>query len=572
MKRLRKWINNVKIRHKMLLFYSGFCLLPVFVLFLFSFYQMNIIIKDKEELNLKSYLYQSVAAMDASLESYTNLSDYITVDQNLAKALEKEYESPYEQYVQMTEVIDPLLQSTKYFHTDITKVTIYTDNGMVKHDTTIAPLSEITHQVWYQSVQFTKGLGWYVDVENREMLAARTMPVETKSGNPCILCIKVNYDKLFEPYEQTLTSEYGVYITDKVGQIIYSTSRFSEDNQKYALAYGEFVEEKAKGSDSDYTIISQESGSSSGWTIWLYQPKSIIGNEMHPIRNMIGLTALLCLVGLAIAYIFIAQLSGRIEKLTKNMLDVENGNMEVQVTSDAQDEIGQLYRGFGKMLAQIRTLINEVYVSKITQKELEMKALQAQINPHFLYNTLSMINWKAITAGEHDISKMTLAMSTFYRTALNKGRNTLRVEDELKNTKAYLEIQSMMHDNDFDYEFVIDPEILNCESLNLILQPLVENAILHGVEKKTDGERGKIEIRGWQQEGCIWFSVEDNGDGMDAVTAKQILTVESKGYGVRNVCERIQLFYGEEYKMEVNSEPGKGTIMRLHFPIRKKEI
>ena len=143
MKRLRKWINNVKIRHKMLLFYSGFCLLPVFVLFLFSFYQMNIIIKDKEELNLKSYLYQSVAAMDASLESYTNLSDYITVDQNLAKALEKEYESPYEQYVQMTEVIDPLLQSTKYFHTDITKVTIYTDNGMVKHDTTIAPLSEI---------------------------------------------------------------------------------------------------------------------------------------------------------------------------------------------------------------------------------------------------------------------------------------------------------------------------------------------------------------------------------------------------------------------------------------------
>ncbi len=568
MNKIRKWINNTKLRYKLLLFYSGFCLLPVAVLFAFSFIQMNTIINDKEEVNLKSYLYQSVSTMDRSLDAYSTLADYLLVDQGLTKALEKEYETPYEQYVQMTEVIDPLLQSTKYFHTDVKRVTIYTDNGMVKHDTTIAPLSEISEQSWYPMALLSNDLVWYVDPEKREMLAVRVMPVETKTGKPCILCVEINYDKLFAPYEQTLTSEYGVYITDKTGQVLYSSSHFSEEEKEHALTFQRFMEEKAKEEHSDYVIISQESLSLGEWTVWLYQPKSITNDAMLPIFYMIVLTAALCLIGLALAYYAIKQLSGRIEKLTSNMLEVENGNMDVQVTSNAQDEIGHLYRGLGKMLDQIRTLIQEVYVSKIVQKELEMKALQSQINPHFLYNTLSVINWKAIAAGEKDISKMTLAMSTFYRTALNRGKNTLRVSDELKNTKAYLEIMSMMHDDDFDYELIVEPEIMGYESLNLILQPLVENAIKHGIERKTDGERGRIEIRGWLENECIWFEVADNGNGMDKETARRILTEESKGYGARNVSERLQIFYGEEYKLKIESNPGQGTKMILHFPIK----
>ncbi|MBQ7840134.1 MAG: sensor histidine kinase [Lachnospiraceae bacterium] len=570
MKKILSWINGLKLRYKLILFYSCFCFLPVLVLFTFSFYQMRDIIGDKEQINLQSYLYQSVATMDSNMEVYDNLSDYIAFNQNLVKALEQEYESPYEQYVQLTEVVDPMLQSLKYFHTDITRETIYTDNGMVKHDTTIAPLSEIAGECWYQSVLLTQGIGWYVDTENEMVFSARTMPVDTGTGNPCILYIEVNYDKLFGPYEQTLTSEYGVFITDKAGQVIYSTSRFSEENSNYALDYGQFVEEKVRAASSEYTIISEQS-SKRGWTVWLYQPKSIAGKAMRPIQKMVILTVLLCIGGTLLAYSAISSLiSKRIEGLTARMLEVEEGNLEVEVISgdNDKDEIGLLYRGFGKMLRQIRTLINEVYVSKITQKESEMKALQAQINPHFLYNTLSLINWKALTAGEEDISKMTLAMSTFYRTALNKGKNTLRVEDELKNTQAYLEIQGMMHDHDFDYEVNVDPEIRDYESLNLILQPLVENAIMHGIEQKTDG-RGRIVINGWMENDCVWFSVEDNGIGMEEEVAQRILTMESKGYGVRNVNERIQLFYGEEYAVTVESRVGVGTKMMLHFPARR---
>lgn len=569
MNKLQRWFNSIKLRYKLVLFYICFCFLPVMVLFLYSFFQMRQVLADKEKINLQSYLYQSVATMDSKIEVYDNLSDYISFNSNLSKTLEYEYESPYAQYLQVVEEVDPILQSLRYFHKDINRVTIYTDNGMIKHDTTIAPLSEIAGEDWYQSVALSSQIEWFVDEDNREIFSARRMPVETETGNPCVLYVEVDYEELFEPYGQTLTSEYGVFITDEAGKVIFDGSRFSQDYEKYVLDYSGFKQEREKGDSSEYTIIAENSAKT-GWKVWLYQPLRVAGRGMSPIISMIALTVLLSCCCALLAYFFISvMISKRLERLTASMQEVENGNLKLEVTSQDKDEIGLLYRGFGNMLLQIRTLINEVYVSKITQKESEMKALQAQINPHFLYNTLSIINWKALAAGEEDISRLTLAMSTFYRTALNRGKNTIRIEDELKNTKAYLEIQDMMHDHDFDYEIEVEPEILTYESLNLILQPIVENAIMHGIEKKTDG-RGKIEIRGWKEDGCVWFSVRDNGVGMDQETARKIPTMESKGYGVQNVNERICLYYGEEYGIIVESEIGKGTELKIHFPVEVK--
>lgn len=173
MKKLSLWFNSIKLRYKLVLFYISFCFIPVMVLFLYSFSQMRQVIEDKERINLQSYLYQSVATMDSKLEVYDNLSDYIAFNQNLANTLEYEYASPYEQYLQVSEAIDPVLQSLRYFHKDISRVTIYTDNGMVKHDTTIAPLAEIVEYGWYQSVQLQSGIGWFVDEDGKKVFSAR---------------------------------------------------------------------------------------------------------------------------------------------------------------------------------------------------------------------------------------------------------------------------------------------------------------------------------------------------------------------------------------------------------------
>ena len=567
MKKLLHWVNGIKLRYKLAIFYSLFCFLPVMLLFLLSFLQMRSIIDDKEKLNLQSYLQQSVSSMDRTLDGYNSLSDYIAFDRTLAEAFSMEYGTPYEQYEQLTQKVDPILRSSSYFHGGMQRITIYTDNGMVKHDTTVAPVSEIEETDWYQKTLEHPGLNWFVNYPEKTLFSARKLTFSGAREGVNILYMDVDYQKLFTPYAETLISECGLYITDQEGKLVFEESRFSGKNQNYDLTYSEFLEQRDRGS-ADYTILCEQSNTT-GWTVWLYQPVGLAGESMRPIGVMAGVTILICIFAAVLAYFITSgMVSGRIERLTCLMQEVQEGSMDMQVGSDDRDEIGMLYRGFGSMMKRIRTLINEVYLGKITQKEAELKALQAQINPHFLYNTLSLINWKALAAGEEDISRMTLAMSTFYRTALNRGRNVLQVEAELSNTRAYLEIQSMLHDGDFDYEIEVQPEILQCESLNLILQPLVENAIHHGIEEKTDG-RGKISVRGWKEDNCVWFMVEDNGVGMEQKVTDKILTMESKGYGVRNVDERIRLCYGEKYAMKVESVVGKGTKMTIHFPAKQ---
>lgn len=567
MKKLLHWFNGIKLRYKLAIFYSLFCFLPVMLLFWLSFLQMRSIIDDKGKMNLQSYLQQSVSSMDRTLDGYNSLSDYIAFDRTLAEVFSMEYGTPYEQYEQLTQKVDPILRTASYFHGGMQQITIYTDNGMVKHDTTVAPVSEIEKTDWYQKTLEHPGLNWFANYQEKTLFSARKLAFSGAREGVNILYMDVDYQKLFTPYAETLISECGLYITDQDGKLVFEESSFSGKNQNYDLTYSEFLEQRDRGS-TDYIILCEQSNTT-GWTVWLYQPVGLAGEAMRPIGVMAGVTILICIFVAVLAYFITSgMVSSRIERLTHFMQEVQEGSMDMQMESDDRDEIGMLYRGFGSMMKRIRTLINEVYLSKITQKEAELKALQAQINPHFLYNTLSLINWKALAAGEEDISRMTLALSTFYRTALNRGRNVLQVETELSNTRAYLEIQSMLHDGDFDYEIEAQTEILQCESLNLILQPLVENAIHHGIEEKTDG-RGKITVRGWKEDNCVWFMVEDNGVGMEQEVADKILTMESKGYGVRNVDERIRLCYGEKYAMKVESVVGKGTKMTIHFPARR---
>ena len=567
MKKLLHWFNGIKLRYKLAIFYSLFCFLPVMLLFWLSFLQMRSIIDDKGKMNLQSYLQQSVSSMDRTLDGYNSLSDYIAFDRTLAEVFSMEYGTPYEQYEQLTQKVDPILRTASYFHGGMQQITIYTDNGMVKHDTTVAPVSEIEETDWYQKTLEHPGLNWFVNYQEKTLFSARKLAFSGAREGVNILYMDVDYQKLFTPYAETLISECGLYITDQDGKLVFEESRFSGKNQNYDLTYSEFLEQRDRGS-TDYIILCEQSNTT-GWTVWLYQLVGLAGEAMRPIGVMAGVTILICIFVAVLAYFITSgMVSSRIERLTHFMQEVQEGSMDMQMESDDRDEIGMLYRGFGSMMKRIRTLINEVYLSKITQKEAELKALQAQINPHFLYNTLSLINWKALAAGEEDISRMTLALSTFYRTALNRGRNVLQVETELSNTRAYLEIQSMLHDGNFDYEIEAQTEILQCESLNLILQPLVENAIHHGIEEKTDG-RGKITVRGWKEDNCVWFMVEDNGVGMEQEVADKILTMESKGYGVRNVNERIRLCYGEKYAMKVESVVGKGTKMTIHFPARR---
>lgn len=563
-KKLLKKISNLKLKYKLVLIYCLAGFLPVLVTFFVSFFQMRGILRENATENINSYLYQATASLDSEIKIYNNLASYISFNQTISQTLNYDYESIYNMYDRFVMVIDPLLSSLMYFHDEVDRVTIYVDKDTVKHGSTLAPISEIADKYWYKEALSDNDNHWYVDKENNSVFSVSKLVLLDRYGIEGILYIDVEYDKVFEPFSQTIISNYGLFVTDGEGNVLYEADDFDDKNAKYRLDYEDFLTELDKAGGK-YKIISEKS-EAADWTIYLYKPDRLMISSVTPIVWIAGISGIVC-AGAALASMAATSrfVTNRVIKLQRSMKEVENGNLDVSVPVDGQDEISDLIRGFDNMVMRLDMLINEVYDSRIKEKEYEMRALQAQINPHFLYNTLSLINWKAIEAGADDISRITLSLSTFYRTSLNKGKNVMSIKDELDNMRSYLDIQLMMHDGEFDTDIIIDDEILHYNTLNLILQPLIENAIDHGIDMNT-GIRGKITITGRQNGDEIELTVEDNGVGMTPEQAEKIITEESKGYGVRNVNERIKLYYGEQYELRIKSEIGKGTKVTVHFP------
>ena len=334
----------------------------------------------------------------------------------------------------------------------------------------------------------------------------------------------------------------------------------------------ELVEQGGEGrlrtAGGDYFCASDfvESG---GWNLYYYTPSAYTQRAGVILWYTIVTVAACLAVMLLFVWLFSRTLVRRIDKLGQKMALVEQGDLGVSIHSDSKDEIGQLTNGFGRMLRRVNELIDQVYTSQITQKDAELKSLQSQINPHFLYNTLSLINWKAIEADSPEISRIAGLLSQFYRTSLNRGENRIAVKGELDNVRAYVELQLVMHEYDFDVEYQVDEAVYDCATVNFTLQPLVENAILHGIDEH-EGVRGKLVIRPELPGGDILFAVSDNGVGMDPEFAASLTARETAGYGLKNVNERIKLVFGEACGVYVESRPGGGTTAFLR--IRKRDF
>ena len=562
--KLRAWFKNRKLRYKFLFVYGLAGFVPIIAILIATYVQLRGILWEKEIENLDSYVYQAENAMDSELEIYNNLSNYISFNQSIAQVISSRNSSNYQIYDQMVTVIDPLLSSIMYFHSDVNAVTIYADGDLVKHGSTVAPLSEIEREPWFDEVLSDNEIHWYVDEKAGIAYSVCKMAMLDQYHVKGVLYLSIDYDSVFRPFRESLNNNYGVFITNQEGICVYQNSVFSGPNANDKLTYSEYLECREL-EDCGYQFV-EGSSKTTDWNIVVYKPDRLIISSMQPIEVIIVIAFAVSLIVCVLCIRIVSEfLTKRIARLQTNMRAVEKGNLSIEMKADSTDEIGELIEGFNNMVRKLDQSINEVYRSKIKEKEYEMRALQAQINPHFLYNSLSIINWKAIEAGEEDISKITLSLSTFYRTSLNKGKNVMPISDEVDNMRSYLNIQLIMHDNSFDSEIDIDPGIMKYMTLNLVLQPLIENAINHGIDVMPEG-RGKITILGRQDEKEVYLRVLDNGVGMTEEQSQRIISEDSKGYGVRNVNERIKLFYGEQYALIIESTPGKGTSVTIHFP------
>lgn len=562
---LKRKFRDMRLTGKLVVIYLLAGFVPVIIILSITYMEMKKILWDRETTILQSYVRQTTDAMDNELEIYNNLSKYISYNQSIAKILSAD-QSAYQNYEQFSTVIDPLLSSIMYFHENVNQVTIYTDASDVKHGSTVAPLKDLSDGT-HAYDDLDNNIHWRIDMENHTAFSVSRMAMLEQRGAKGVLYVSVDYDSIFQPfYTETMFDNYGLVIEDEYGNTIFAKNTFADDKAAYELNVDQFKALREM-ENSGYQFIDRTSNAT-GWNICVYKPDRLIISSVQPILIIAGVAILVSMfAGITCIHIISEFITKRIKKLQKTMKATETGNLGMVIENDSADEIGDLINGYNSMSKRLDETVNEVYQSKIKEKEYEMRALQAQINPHFLYNSLSMINWKALEADQEDISHITLALSTFYRTALNKGKNILLVKDEIANIKSYLDIQLAMHDNSFDVVYDIDDSILKYETLNLILQPLLENAIGHGIDVKTDG-RGEIRIEGKENGDFLDFTVSDNGVGMTKTQAAMILSKSSNGYGVSNVNERIKLYYGEQYAVKIDSTPGVGTKVMLHFPKR----
>jgi len=317
-------------------------------------------------------------------------------------------------------------------------------------------------------------------------------------------------------------------------------------------------------------LFNSKSLGDSNWKMISVVPMNKITKNSVKLRNYSLLTLLaLSFVAYGIAIYVSMHLTHRITELLKKMKKAQQGDLDQKVAVEGTDEIAEIQINFNRMLDSLKELLEERFRMGIEIKHAELRALQAQINPHFLYNTLELINWKASTYEVGEVDELIKLLAKFYKLSLSQGRDVISISDEIEHVKTYLEIQNRRFMNGIKFTVEAPEEILKYSIPKLILQPIIENALIHGILEKPDS-CGEIILTGEIKSGIIHLSVKDDGigisqEGIDRLMSEDIKNPAS-GYGMRNVRDRIKLFYGEKYGVEYQSQIGLGTVVHITFP------
>ena len=305
------------------------------------------------------------------------------------------------------------------------------------------------------------------------------------------------------------------------------------------------------------------------WTLVWAEPRSVFLTGQ---REVFGLTTVNILIILLFGTVFMIvqykSIIWPVSSLSREVQDYREGNFKISTHTTCRDEIGQLNTALQKMSDYISNLIEREYKSKLTEREMELEYLHMQINPHFLYNTLDSIRWMAVMEDQPKIAECLEAMSGLFRHSLNRGEKYTTFREEIKNLERYLILQKMRFPDTLEFEIAADPDILDCKVIKLLIQPLVENAVVHGIEPKRGG--GRIIVTIEKSHGKICCRVEDNGVGIDVEAVRAFLDGSDethKAFALKNIQDRLRLEYGGDYGIHISGRRNEGTTIWVYLPM-----
>lgn len=433
----------------------------------------------------------------------------------------------------------------------------------------------------YEVIRNHEDIQWIVSDEgslvadnmgNAVLSAARLLPLSS-TGQPCgIVVVEVRQSYLKQIFDKKLGESGTIFLMSARSNIALLPAAASDEIVSDAVNQIRRTDRKAATISLHDRVIFYVPLSLSEWTAIGVVMKQSLRGDSQEILTLFVITVLMTLLLTIFVSGSLADYELRpIRRIQTYIKDMENGEFGKPLPSMRSDEIGSLAENTQEMSEKIGELLETVKTEQKRMRTAEFKALQAQINPHFLYNSLDSINWLVRKGNTEKAIEMISALTTFFRIGLSKGRDIITVREELEHVRGYLVIQKIRYENQFEYSFYVDPETENYFVPKLMLQPLVENALYHGI--KLCDRKCILMIQVLSHGDRIEIEVLDNGAGMDAETLESVRkAMEHKGenransYGVVNVNDRIQILAGQEYGLRLTSEKGVGTSARIVLP------
>lgn len=592
-------MSSLSLRAKMILIFMLLIFIPLSVQGLVTFVDFSATIQQRTADYSVQIVGQINQNLDRTLMEMQRVSLIPLYDTKVTSILKKYAESgpDYARTRAAFEDAEKMflhISGLAYNRPEVKGIQIIADNGIVFSNvdsTSIYSYIDISDSDWYRQAKKADGAwtlipqhepAYYIDSRPQPYFSVARLLKEPGTGKRIgLIKIDIKLD-LFRQILRNVRFEEkgGLYVVNEKNELVFE-ERYGGSEQ-IAASFDRARQDLPNGNSTlnmdiageKYLTIVDFSDYSGLKAISFIPVKSLLKESNH-LRDFTMLIGLVCLAAACmLAVLFSYRLSIPLVRLKKKMLMVERGHFDQSVPVESHDEIGQLSRGFNRMTEEINRLVNEVYLLRLREQEAELSALQSQINPHFIYNTLESVNMMAIEQRVYNISDMVTALGQMLRYTVGKYDRLVSVEMEVQSAASYVQIQKLRYGDRLRVVLDIEPAAASCLMPKLLLQPLVENAIYHGIGELEHG--GTIWISCVRFEESLLLTVRDDGKGMTEEEIKRLKASIEEPFGhgeetnklaLRNIHQRLTLMFGERYELDIDGIPGSGMAFTITIPV-----
>lgn len=589
---IKKLSVNTKISVKLFLVIMGMVIIPIIFLGLLFYQRFENVIQIEISSSYKQIVNQYTDNINYKLSIFQNLLENIIMNGTVQKLLLNQDNNASINSIdtssQITSEIDSLIYGKSLNEIHSLKLYSITDTSPVDRRY-VSSLSSIKDEPWYDILVKSNDKNqyfFYTSEGLKRQIISFVKPIVNSNGNNFknklgYVKLDIDVENMFDIKGKLTQINYdSIFIFDKSGHII----TFSSPNNLYEKTVWNLISERKTSNweglvelNGKKQIAASKLIDKYGWTVVLIFPYSEIEAKVKEAAYPLFFASIvLLIILLGITFAFSHFFSDRIRRLINKMNKVEEGNLEINEIIPGMDEIGMVDLHFNRMVEKLRSLISENYIQMLERREAELNALQTQINPHFLYNTLEAINSIASLNGSNEICTISQNLGEMFRYSINIGRNEfVRLRDEIAHIENYISIQAVRYANCFEALFDIPEEYYNCRLLKFILQPIVENSFTHGFKANKKG--GRLKISAAKHEDRLELYIEDNGIGMNDTQISELeiyinesidrnIANDKRSIGVKNVHSRIKLAYGDNFGLSFQSAENIGTMVTITLP------